>query len=60
MLLGSIVPNEWENPNPPFPATDLLDDIVGVGDELQTIPLSKTPLPGLVNRTTAVPTFPFP
>jgi hypothetical protein len=60
MLLGSIVPNEWVNPNPPFPATDLFDDIVGFGVELQTIPLSKTPLPELVNRTTAVPTFPFP
>jgi hypothetical protein len=52
--------NEWVNPNPPVPAVDLLEVRVGFGEELQTIPLSNTPEPAVVNLTTAVPTFPFP
>jgi hypothetical protein len=52
--------NECVKPNPPVPAMDLLEVRVGFGEELQTIPLSNTPEPAVVNRTTAVPTLPFP
>jgi hypothetical protein len=52
--------NVCVNPNPPDPATDLLEKTVGFGEELHTTPLSNTPDPAVVNRTIAVPTFPFP
>jgi hypothetical protein len=51
---------ECVNPNPPEPTIDVLDVRVGLGELPQQIPLSYTPAPGLVKRTTASPTLPLP